>query len=122
MPVNYDQLAEQYENHRKPDPRIAARIQFHTEGARRILNVGSGMGSYEPGDCDIVALEPSSEMNARKKSAKAALIQGVAEYLPFKDKVFDMSMAILSIHHWSDIASGLKEMARVSKYRLILFT
>ena len=122
MSVNYDLLAKQYRNHRKPDPRIAARIRFYTEGARRILNVGSGIGSYEPEDCDIVAVEPSNEMNARRKNSKATLLQGVAEYLPFKDNIFDMSLAILTMHHWSDIGSGLKEMARVSKYRLLLFT
>lgn len=122
MPVNFNQLAEQYRKHRKPDARIAARIQFHIEGAKRVLNVGSGIGSYEPENCDIVALEPSHEMNARRKNANAVMIQGVAENLPFRDNVFDISMAILTIHHWSDIESGLKEMARVSRNRLILFT
>ena len=122
MPVNYDLLAEQYRNHRKPDSRIAARIQYHIEGAKRVLNVGSGIGSYEPDNCDLVALEPSHEMNARRKNSKAALIQGVAENIPFRDNSFDISMAILTIHHWSDVASGLKEMARVSRIRLILFT
>ena len=106
---------------KKPDPRIAARIQFHINGVRRILNVGAGMGSYEPQNCDIVAIEPSHELTKRRKSSKATVIQGVAEKLPFRDNVFDISMGILTIHHWSDIASGLKEMARVSK-KIILFT
>jgi SAM-dependent methyltransferase len=122
MYIDYDQLAEQYRNHRKPDSRIAGRIKSHIKGAKRVLNVGSGIGSYEPENCYIVALEPSREMNTRRKNSKAALIQGVAENLPFSDNTFDISMAILTIHHWSDIESGLKEMARVSRKRVILFT
>jgi SAM-dependent methyltransferase len=122
MTVNYDQLAEQYRKFRIPDPRIAERIQVHINGAERILNVGAGIGAYEPEGCDIVAIEPSYEMIAQRKGSKAALIQGVAERLPFRDKVFDISMGILTLHHWSDIASGLEEMARVSRNKIVLFT
>ena len=46
----------------------------------------------------------------------------LAESLPFRDNVFDISMGILTIHHWSDITSGLKEMVRVSRNKIILFT
>ena len=122
MSVNYDQLAGFYKSHRKPDPRISGRILFHIDGAQRILNVGAGIGSYEPEDCDIVAIEPSYEMISQRKSSKAVLIQGIAENLPFRDNIFDISMGILTIHHWSDITSGLKEMVRVSRNKIILFT
>lgn len=122
MPVNYDQLAEQYKVYRKPDPRIAERIQFHVQEAKRVLNVGAGLGSYEPENCDVVALEPSHQMIVRRKKSKAKLIQGVAEDLPFADDAFDVSMAILTMHHWSDIVSGLREMLRVSKNKIVLFT
>ena len=90
MSVDYDQLSESYRSYRKPDPRIAERIQFHIKDAQRVLNVGAGTGSYEPEDCDIVAIEPSHEMISQRKSSKAALIRGVAEDLPFRDNVFDI--------------------------------
>ena len=122
MSVDYDQLAKFYRSYRKPDPRIAERIQLHIEDAQQVLNVGAGIGSYEPEGCDIVAIEPSHVMISQRKSSKAALIQGVAEKLPFRDNVFDVSMGILTIHHWSDIRSGLKEMVRVSRNKIILFT
>ena len=122
MFVDYDQLAEQYRIYRKPDPRIAEQIQFHIQGARRLLNVGAGLGSYEPEDCEVVAIEPSHEMIAKRKESKAKLIQGVAEDLPFGDHEFDVSMGILTLHHWSDILLGLKEMLRVSKDKIVLFT
>lgn len=122
MDVDYDRLAEHYRNHRRPDPRIAARIQFHIEGAGRVLNVGAGIGSYEPDDCEVVAIEPSHEMLMKRENAKVALAQGVAEALPFGDNVFDVAMGILTIHHWSDIALGLREMVRVSRDKVILIT
>lgn len=122
MSVDYDQVAEAYQRYRKPDPRIAERIQFHTEGAQKVLNIGAGTGSYEPEDCDMVAVEPSSEMISQRKNAKVELVRGVAEDLPFKDNAFDISMGILTIHHWADIESGLKEMVRVTRNRIILYT
>ena len=122
MPVDYDQLAEQYRKYRKPDPKIAARIQFHIQGAQRVLNVGAGMGSYEPEGCEVIAIEPSYEMISKRKRTKAILVQGFAQDLPFRDNVFDISMGILTMHHWSDIAIGLQEMLRVSKNKIVLFT
>ncbi len=122
MSVDYDNLAEPYRTYRKPDPRIDARIRFHIQGARRVLNVGAGMGAYEPEDCKVVALEPSHEMIAKRKNSNATLVQGFAEDLPFGDNDFDLSMGILTIHHWADIALGLQEMLRVSKDKILLFT
>lgn len=122
MSVDYDQLAEQYRAYRKPDSRIAERIQFHALGAKRVLNVGAGLGAYEPENCNVVAVEPSHQMIVRRKKSKAKLMQAVAEHLPFGDNAFDVSMAILTIHHWSDIVSGLKEMRRVSKNKIVLLT
>ncbi|MGD8763181.1 MAG: class I SAM-dependent methyltransferase [Desulfobacteraceae bacterium] len=122
MTVDYDLIAEQYKNYRKPDPKIAARIQLHIQGAQRVLNVGAGMGSYEPEGCEVVAIEPSYEMIAKRKRAKATLIQGFAEDLPFRDNGFDVSMGILTIHHWPDIALGLQEMLRVSRNKILLLT
>ncbi|NNF77245.1 MAG: methyltransferase domain-containing protein, partial [Rhizobiales bacterium] len=49
-------------------------------------------------------------------------IQGHAEDLPFDDKVFDASMAILTIHHWSDQQKGLSEMRRVTRGPVVLLT
>lgn len=67
MSVDYDQLTYQYERYRKPDPRIAERIHFHLRGARQVLNVGAGMGSYEPNGCEVVAVEPVRGMISGRK-------------------------------------------------------
>jgi ubiquinone/menaquinone biosynthesis C-methylase UbiE len=115
MSLNYSQIAEPYTVYRKPDPRIAERIRFHIQEDQRVLNVGAGVGSYEPDNCDVVAIDSSIEMTSQRRISKAALVQGVAEKLPFKDNIFDISIGILTIHHWSDIISGLNEMLRVSR-------
>lgn len=122
MMIDYNSLAIRYRYYRKPDPRIAERIHFHLQGAQRILNVGAGMGSYEPENCKIVAIEPSHEMISKRKNSKATLIEGFAENLPFKDNQFDCSMAILTLHHWSNVVLGLKEMKRVTKDKIVILT
>ncbi len=122
MPLNYDQLADEYRIYRKPDPRIAERIHLHLRDARSILNVGAGTGAYEPEGADIVSIEPSSGMIMKRERSGSALVRGIAEELPFKDATFDCSMGILTLHHWRDIHSGLREMLRVTRQRIVLFT
>lgn len=86
------------------------------------MNVGAGTGAYEPTDCDVVAIEPSHEMIAKRKQGTATVIQGYAEDLPFDDNEFDVAMGILTIHHWRDIPQGLSEMRRVAKRKVVLLT
>ena len=50
------------------------------------------------------------------------MVRALAERLPFKDQAFDLAMAILTIHHWSDIPKGLGEVRRITKGRIILLT
>lgn len=45
-----------------------------------------------------------------------------AEALPFADGAFDASLAVLTIHHWTDQRRGLEECARVSRGRVVLLT
>ena len=122
MPVNYDELAEQYRRYRTPDARIASAIWAHLEGADRVLNVGAGIGSYEPDNCEVLAVEPSEQMITLRRTSTSKVVRGFAESLPFDDGVFDASMALLTIHHWSDIRQGLNEMLRVTSGKVVLFT
>lgn len=122
MRLDYDKLAAPYRIYRKPDPTIAARINAHVRGAQSVLNIGAGTGSYEPEDCKVVAIEPSYEMISARKTAKAALVQGFAEDLPFKDNAFALSMAILTVNHWSGVTPGIQEMLRVSRDKILIFT
>ena len=111
-----------YSDLRRPDPRIADAIAFALGDARSILNVGAGAGAYEPEGRDITALEPSVEMSRQRKNLVAKVVQGQAEHLPFEPASFDASMAVLTVHHWSDQERGIREMRRVTKGRIVILT
>lgn len=118
----YDLLGRGYARTRKPDPRIAARIEEALGAARTVLNVGAGTGSYEPVDREVTAVEPSAEMIAQRPPEAAPVVQASAEALPFGDDSFDAAMAVLSAHHWADLEAGLGEMRRVSRERIAIVT
>ena len=122
MATRYDSIGINYVDLRKPDPRIAATIEEALGHAETILNVGAGTGSYEPRGRQVTAVDPSIEMIRKRRAAAARVIQASAEALPFSDKMFDASMAILTIHHWRDKEAGLKEMRRVTRGRMVLLT
>jgi ubiquinone/menaquinone biosynthesis C-methylase UbiE len=48
-------------------------------------------------------------------------VQAIAEALPFKTCAFDVALAVLTLHHWSDWRMGLAEMKRVAT-RVVIFT
>ena len=100
---------------------MAAQIERALGDAESVVNIGAGTGSYEPVDRRVVAVEPSSVMIAQRPFGAAPVIQGGAEHLPFADGSFDAAMALLTIHHWSDVAAGLAEMVRVAD-RVIVWT
>jgi SAM-dependent methyltransferase len=122
MSVLYDTIGIDYSALRRPDPRIAAAIHAHLDGAASVLNVGAGAGSYEPPHLSVTAVEPSAAMIQQRPEGDAVVVQAAAEDLPFEDKSFDASMAILTVHHWSDVRKGLREMRRVTRGKIIVLT
>ena len=118
----YDRIGLGYSAVRRPEPRIAARIEAALGEARSVLNVGAGTGSYEPADHDVMAVEPSRTMIAQRPPGSAPVVEAFAEKLPFEDDSFDAAMAIITIHHWSDLRAGLAEMVRVARQRVVVLT
>ena len=118
----YDTIGVNYAALRRPDPRIAARIDAALGPAETVLNVGAGAGSYEPAGRRVTAVEPSAEMIRQRPASAARAVQASAEDLPFEDGGFDASMAVLTIHHWSDQAKGLREMRRVTRGPIVILT
>jgi ubiquinone/menaquinone biosynthesis C-methylase UbiE len=118
----YDHIGLSYAEHRRADPRIAARIRAALGDARSVVNVGAGSGSYEPGDCETIAVEPSPVMIAQRPTDAAPAVGGVAEALPLEDKSVDAALGVLTIHHWDDLGAGIAEMRRVTRRRIVLFT
>jgi SAM-dependent methyltransferase len=118
----YDQIGLGYSDIRRPDPRLAAPITAALGDARTVLNVGAGTGSYEPSDRQVVAVEPSAEMIAQRSPSSAPVVRAEAESLPFQADSFDAALAILTIHHWKDVSTGLAELRRVARDRVVLLT
>ncbi len=118
----YDRIGIGYRTHRLPDPRFAARIQHALADTKCILNIGAGTGSYEPPSKRVVAVEPSATMIRQRPVGSAPCVQAVAQALPFADASFDAAMAILTIHHWSQIAEGLQELRRVTSGKIVILT
>jgi SAM-dependent methyltransferase len=118
----YDASRATYAATRRADPHIAAAIERALGDARSIVNVGAGAGSYEPRDRELIAVEPSETMRAQRPRERVVAIDAHAEELPLADASVDAAMAVLSVHHWSDPARGLAELARVARRRVVLFT
>jgi hypothetical protein len=54
--ANYGLIGTGYTEYRRPEPRIAAAILGALGGARTVLNVGAGTGSYEPRDAQVLVV------------------------------------------------------------------
>ncbi|HEY5164571.1 MAG TPA: methyltransferase domain-containing protein [Acidimicrobiia bacterium] len=88
--------------------------------AASVLNVGAGTGSYEPSEGRVVAAEPSETMLTQRADRSAPAIRAVGEWLPVRDRAFDVALAVLTIHHWPDPVAGLRELQRVASRQVIL--
>lgn len=116
----YEVIGRGYATARRADPRIGAQILDAIGPADGpLLNVGAGTGNYEPTDRPVVPVEPSPTMLAQRPRSRPG-VRAVAEHLPFPDDTFATATAIFTIHHWSDRAAGLDELARVSRRQVSL--
>ncbi len=118
--AKYDRIGQGYGVARREDPRIAAAVERGLGAARGVVNVGAGTGSYEPGDREVTAVEPSAVMIAQRPTTSAPVLQAAAEALPLDDDSVDAAMAIVSDHHWEDRPAGIKEMRRVARDRVVI--
>ncbi|SEG76978.1 Methyltransferase domain-containing protein [Actinacidiphila yanglinensis] len=120
--ADYGVIGGGYSTYRRPDPRIARVVEDALGGARTVVNVGAGAGSYEPAGAQVTAVEPSAAMRAQRPVHLAPAIDGTAERLPFDDGRFDAAMTTFSVHQWSDTAAGLREMRRVTRGPVVVMT
>lgn len=119
--ARYETIGHSHARTRRTDPAIMARIEEMLGKSRSVVNVGAGAGSYEPEGREVIAIEPSPTMAAQRPPSRPAQI-GYAEDLPLGDDCADAAMTVLSVHHWSDLAAGLREMKRVARDRVLVVT
>lgn len=119
MKAIYDKIGIDYAQKRQSDPRIASQILEKLKGAKRIVNIGAGTGSYEPKHMDLIAIEPSQEMIKQRPENAHKVIQGSAESLPLPDQSFSHALTILSMHHWKNRELAFKEINRVATDKFV---
>jgi SAM-dependent methyltransferase len=119
---DYEAGGSGYGRQRRTDPRIASHVHEALGGARSVINVGAGAGSYEPDDRYVVAVEPSASMRRQRPAHLAPALNATAESLPFDDDTFDAAMAMVTVHQWADPGTGLRELRRVSRGPVVVLT
>jgi len=117
----YDSLGRTYGATRRADPRVAAQIGQALAACESVVNIGAGTGSYEPAQT-IAAIEPSQTMIDQRPAGAARAIRAVAEHVPLRDNCADAALAVLTVHHWSDLAAGIAEMRRIARHHLVILT
>jgi SAM-dependent methyltransferase len=60
-------------------------------------------------------------MISQRPEGAAPAVRAVAESLPFRNRCFDVAMALWTIHHWTDLPRGLGELRRVAG-RIVIVT
>jgi SAM-dependent methyltransferase len=85
-------------------------------GARTALDVASGGGHVarrlREAGLEVVTVDPAPGMHAD--------VQAFAEDLPFADGSFDIVACRVAAHHFADVGTGVREMARVAAERVLV--
>ena len=78
-PIRYDEIGAGLRTH--PPARPAHRPPDQGGARRRgtVVNVGAGMGSYEPYDLEVTAVEPEAAMIAARPPAAAPCVCAAAD-------------------------------------------
>ena len=80
------------------------------------LDVGSGGGHVarrlREAGLEVVTVDPAPGMQAD--------VQAFAEDLPFADSSFDLVASRAAVHHFADVAAGVRELARVAADRVLV--
>lgn len=120
---DYEAHVQDYASVRKTDPRIKAYVDEALQTMGSVINVGAGTGSYEPSWAYVLAVEPSRKMREeRLKAGRSPALNAQAESLPYDQGSFDASLAVLTLHHWADLARGLQELRRVSRRKIVILS
>lgn len=121
----YDSIASGYDElHEEEQLRKLAIIkkELMINAKTKLLDVGCGTGISSGFDCNVVGVDPSSELLkiARKKHPGVTFIHASAEHLPFPDHSFDVVVSLTAVQNFNDIEKGLNEIKRVGKKQFAL--
>ena len=120
--VDYDKVAEVYDQVRTGNPEMMHRILSEVRLGRNstILDIGCGTANNtllvsRTTHARVVGIDLSSGMlhEAKKKALEIHLSRASANHLPFENKTFDLVFMTEVLHHLADIAPVIREAFRV---------
>ncbi len=132
MEAKYDQIGVDYQVSRKADSFITDRLLKHLQPQAEgvYLDIGCGTGNYthefQKRGFPFIGIDPSIAMleKARQKNKSIDWKIGAVENIKLPNHSIDGIVAILTIHHWTDLDQGFSELSRVIKPngRVVIFT
>jgi ubiquinone/menaquinone biosynthesis C-methylase UbiE len=132
MVVKYDKIANDYNLTRKADNYLTERLYalLNPDKSGIYLDIGCGTGNYtiefQKRGLNFMGIDPSTEMlvKAKEKNDNINWRIGTAEKTDLVCESIDGIIAVLTIHHWSDLNKGFAELNRVlkNKGRIVIFT
>ena len=104
--------------------REAVDLFFHVNGksALKVLDAGAGPGNmakHIKGVRYVVALDAAPEMLYVNDVADDKVV-GVFEYMPFRDRSFDLLVAGYSLHAAMDLERAVAEFSRVATFQCVV--
>jgi SAM-dependent methyltransferase len=116
---SYDRFMGRYATGLAPMFADAAGVR----GGMRVLDVGCGPGALAVelarriGEGNVAAIDPTPQFVAacQARIPGADVREGLAESLPWDDRIFDAAMCSLVVAWMNDADQGIGEMARVTK-------
>lgn len=117
----YNRIGLGYNQTRQADPYLAEclNVLLSPESGKQYLDIGCGTGNYtialHKKGVHLQGLDPSEEMlsKAMSKAPTLSWKQASAEAIPFPDDTFDGAISTLTLHHWTDLEQGMREVYRV---------
>lgn len=132
MEAKYDKIGVDYNHTRSADKYLTERLLCHLcpVSGGRYLDIGCGTGNYtdklRKKGVEFIGIDPSNEMllKAIQKNKNIDWRLGHAEQTDLEDEFVNGAIAVLTIHHWTDLCKGFAEMFRVLKpnSRIVIFT
>lgn len=102
------------------EEQILPLIGVLTEGARRLLEIGTGEGQVarflkSEGVPVVIGLDPTEDQvtEARRRGGGVLVVRGAAEALPLADSSVDAVVICLVLEHVDDLDAVLDEVVRV---------
>ena len=125
----YNAIGRGYNSTRQPDERIVDRLLelLDLPLGKTIADIGAGTGNYSNAIAQrgykVIAIEPSVTMQQQAQSNQdVTWVQAAAESIPLEDNTVDGAIVMLALHHFQNIAAGIKEIDRtIAAGKIVIF-